>query len=70
MTLNLREQLLDLSLVEVTPEGIKVDYMGTCRNDGTQLQPRNLVYLFEQVSGSSLQLGQIHRLGLMLENHE
>ena len=70
VTLNLREQLLDLSLVEVTPEGIKVDYMGTCRNDGTQLQPRNLVYLFEQVSGSSLQLGQIHRLGLMLENHE
>jgi uncharacterized protein (DUF2344 family) len=51
-------------------EGVTVDYMGNCRNDGTQLQPRNLAYLFEQVSGISIQLGSIHRLGLMLDNHE
>lgn len=66
-TLNLREQLLDLSMVEVTAAGATVKYKGTCRNDGTQLQPRNLVYLFEQVSGLSLQLGQIHREELILE---
>lgn len=68
VTLNLREQLIDLSLVEATPDGIKVDYTGTCRNDGTQLQPPNLVYLFEQVSGLELQLGQIHRQSLILAN--
>ncbi len=70
VTLNLREQLLDLSLLEMIPEGITVDYTGTCRNDGTQLQPRNLAYLFEQVSGVNIQLGHIHRLALMLDNHE
>lgn len=66
VTLNLREQLLDLSILAMTSEGVTVDYMGTCRNDGTQLQPRNLAYLFEQVSGVNMQLGQIHRLTLML----
>ncbi|AIE74894.1 MULTISPECIES: TIGR03960 family B12-binding radical SAM protein [unclassified Synechocystis] len=70
VTLNLREQLLDLSLLAMTPEGITVDYTGTCRNDGTQLQPRNLAYLFEQVSGVSMQLGHIHRQGLVLDKHE
>ena len=70
VTLNLREQLLDLSILEMKSEGVTVDYMGNCRNDGTQLQPRNLAYLFEQVSGISIQLGSIHRLGLMLDNHE
>lgn len=69
VTLNLREQLLDLSLLAMTPEGITVDYTGTCRNDGTQLQPPNLAYLFEQVSGISIQLGHIHRQGLVLDNH-
>ncbi|MBE9239940.1 TIGR03960 family B12-binding radical SAM protein [Synechocystis salina] len=68
VNLNLREQLLDLSLLEMTPEGITVDYTGTCRNDGTQLQPRNLAYLFEQVSGVNIQLGQIHRLGLIVDS--
>ncbi|MBE9194165.1 TIGR03960 family B12-binding radical SAM protein [Synechocystis sp. LEGE 06083] len=70
VTLNLREQLLDLSLLEMTPEGITVDYTGTCRNDGTQLQPRNLAYLFEQISGVNIQLGQIHRLGLIVDSDE
>jgi radical SAM family uncharacterized protein/radical SAM-linked protein len=70
VTLNLREQLLDLSLLKMTPEGITVDYIGTCRNDGTQLQPRNLAYLFEQISGVNIQLGQIHRLALMLDNNK
>ncbi len=68
VTLNLREQLLDLTLAESTEDGITVDYTGTCRNDGTQLQPRNLAHLFEQVSGVSVQLGHIHRSGLMLSN--
>jgi radical SAM-linked protein len=68
VTLNLREQLLALSVVEVTPAAITVQYTGTCRNDGTQLQPRHLVYLFEQVSGLSFQLTHIHRLGLILDS--
>jgi radical SAM-linked protein len=66
VTLNLREQLIDLSILEMKSEGVTVDYMGTCRNDGTQLQPRNLAYLFEQVSGVSIHLGQIHRQSLIL----
>jgi radical SAM-linked protein len=70
VTLNLREQLLDLSLLGMIPEGITVDYMGTCCNDGTQLQPRNLAYLFEQISGVNIQLGQIHRLALILDNNK
>jgi radical SAM-linked protein len=69
VTLNLREQLLDLSILAMTPEGVTVDYTGTCRNDGTQLQPRNLAYLFEQVSGVNIHLGQIHRLALILDNN-
>jgi radical SAM-linked protein len=66
VTLNLREQLLDLTLGESIENGTTVDYTGTCRNDGTQLQPRNLAYLFEQVSGVSIQLGHIHRQNLIL----
>ncbi|MGA1621753.1 MAG: TIGR03936 family radical SAM-associated protein, partial [Synechocystis sp.] len=68
VTLNLREQLLTLSVLEVLSEGITVTYTGTCRNDGTQLQPRHLLYLFEQVSGLALQLGTIHREGLLLDD--
>jgi radical SAM-linked protein len=70
VTLNLREQLLNLTLGENIEDGITVDYTGTCRNDGTQLQPRNLAYLFEQISGVNIQLGHIHRLALMLDNNK
>jgi uncharacterized protein (DUF2344 family) len=70
VTLNLREQLLDLSILAMTLEGVTVDYTGTCCNDGTQLQPRNLAYLFEQVSEVNMQLGHIHRQRLVLDNHE
>ncbi len=67
VTLNLREQLINLDIIEAIVAGMKLDYTGTCRNDGTQLQPRNLVYLFEQVSGLEFQLRHIHRQGLILE---
>ncbi|QJB25206.1 TIGR03960 family B12-binding radical SAM protein [Limnospira fusiformis] len=77
--INLREQLLQLEAI--VKETVKIPlweldqppqnatllrYLGTCRNDGTQLRPEQVVYMLEQVSGQELQLISIHREHLAL----
>lgn len=42
-----------------------VQYIGSCRNDGTLLRPEQLVYLLEQVAQQPLQLRHIHRCRLI-----
>lgn len=69
VTFDLREQILSLSLEprgEMPAELIKINYTGTCKNDGRQLQPQQLVTLLEECSGQTLQLLHIHRQSLGL----
>lgn len=77
--INLREQLLHLEAI--APETVNIPrwkldnptlnttllrFLGTCRNDGTQLRPEQVVYMLEKVSGQELQLNYIHREHLAL----
>ena len=68
-TLNLRDRLFELSLVEQLDEHTaKLRYLGSCRNDGTLLNPEHFVYMLEQVTGLDLQLSHAHRQQLILQN--
>ncbi|AFZ42823.1 Protein of unknown function DUF2344 [Halothece sp. PCC 7418] len=68
-TLNLRDRVFELSLVEQLDEHTaKLRYLGSCRNDGTLLNPEHLVYMLEQVTGLDLQLSHAHRQQLILQN--
>ena len=40
--------------------------MGSCRNDGTNLSPDNLIYMLEQVAKVEVQLLSVHRQQLIL----
>jgi radical SAM-linked protein len=67
---NLRDRLFSLTL-ELPPSNgeiqeFKLRYLGSCRNDGTVLQPEHLVYTIEQVSGKNLELLHAHRERLIL----
>ena len=39
----------------------KLRYVGSCRNDGTLLNPEHFVYMLEQVTGLDLQLNHAHQ---------
>jgi radical SAM family uncharacterized protein/radical SAM-linked protein len=43
-------------------------YIGSYCNDGTVLQPKHIVYMLEQVSGVKLELLQVHRSKLIINN--
>jgi radical SAM family uncharacterized protein/radical SAM-linked protein len=63
-TVNLRDRLFELTLElqeNSTEQSIALRYVGSCRNDGTLLQPEHIIYMLEQVSGQELQLLQVHR---------
>ncbi|MGC9526726.1 MAG: TIGR03960 family B12-binding radical SAM protein [Limnospira sp.] len=66
-TINLREQLLNLEVMSAeTAGGATLRYVGTCRNDGTQLRPEQVVDTIERVSDRELQLSSVHRQHLWL----
>jgi radical SAM family uncharacterized protein/radical SAM-linked protein len=65
---NLRDRLFELELVNANENQATVRYLGSCRNDGTMLRPYEVVIMFEQVLGASLQLGRVHRLQVILAN--
>ncbi|MFM6376848.1 MAG: TIGR03960 family B12-binding radical SAM protein, partial [Microcystis panniformis] len=50
VTINLREQLYELELKTVDKQAV-LCYVGSCRNDGTLLQPDHIVEMLERVSG-------------------
>ncbi|MEM8504072.1 MAG: TIGR03960 family B12-binding radical SAM protein [Cyanobacteria bacterium P01_D01_bin.1] len=45
---------------------VAVRYIGSCRNDGTLLRPKEIVAMLESVSAQTLTLGHIHRAQLIL----
>ncbi|MGR3274708.1 TIGR03960 family B12-binding radical SAM protein [Acaryochloris marina NIES-2412] len=63
---NLRDRLFSLTLGSVQPT--QINYIGSCRNDGTILRPEHLMFMLEQISGQPIGLTQIHRRQLILEN--
>ncbi|MEA5419996.1 TIGR03960 family B12-binding radical SAM protein [Spirulina sp. CCNP1310] len=65
-SVNLRDRLLALTLIETEGATAKIHYRGQCRNDGTVLQPEHCVYLLSQVSEETIQLAHGHRERLIL----
>lgn len=75
---NLRDRLFELEVVETEIEpqrrrerreegGLAVlRYVGSCRNDGCQLRPEQVVAMLEQVGWREFQLLHIHRSALLL----
>jgi radical SAM family uncharacterized protein/radical SAM-linked protein len=70
---NLRDRLFELDLVEVAPpecqqekSSVVLRYVGSCKNDGTQLRPEQVVLMLEQVAKVEIQLLHIHRNQLLL----
>jgi uncharacterized protein (DUF2344 family) len=43
-------------------------YIGSCRNDGTQLRPEQIVFMLEQVAAREFNLLHVHRNQLLLES--
>jgi radical SAM-linked protein len=61
--INLREQLFELEMISEEDQLLR--YVGSCRNDGTQLRPELMIKMLEQVTGKEFQLLHIHRQGLL-----
>lgn len=72
--INLRDRLFSLDLesksnpgqTDQIPNIAVVRFTGSCRNDGTNLSPDNLVYMLEQAANIELQLIKVHRQQLLL----
>ncbi|ERN41458.1 radical SAM-linked protein/radical SAM family uncharacterized protein [Rubidibacter lacunae KORDI 51-2] len=63
---NLRDRLYDLELLSVVEGVATLRYIGSCRNDGTLLQPDHLTIMFERVGDREFQLQHAHRHQLFL----
>ncbi|KAI9132534.1 TIGR03960 family B12-binding radical SAM protein [Acaryochloris sp. CCMEE 5410] len=63
---NLRDRLFSLNLGTDNPT--QINYIGSCRNDGTILRPEHLMFMLEHISGKPIILTQIHRRQLILVN--
>lgn len=67
---NLRERLFELELVESANQEdsvAKLQYVGSCRNDGTLLRPEQILFMLEQVTvADKFQLLHVHRRNLIL----
>ncbi|MEM6612338.1 MAG: TIGR03960 family B12-binding radical SAM protein [Cyanobacteria bacterium P01_C01_bin.72] len=64
--INLCDRLFSLALESATDNQALIRFTGSCRNDGTNLSPDNLVYMLEQVSQVEVQLVNVHRQQLIL----
>lgn len=67
-TVNLRDRLFSLEVVGAQAEQAQLQYVGSCRNDGTLLRPDHLVHMLEQVAGQEFHLRQSHRQQLILQH--
>ncbi|HEY9768392.1 MAG TPA: TIGR03960 family B12-binding radical SAM protein [Coleofasciculaceae cyanobacterium] len=63
---NLRDRLFSLSLESDGDRKAVIRFTGSCRNDGTNLSPDNLIYLLEQIANIEFQLLTVHRQQLIL----
>ena len=73
VTLNLREHLFSLTLIspgeaEDSLAIATLNYRGSCRNDGTLLQPDHLIYMLNKVAEQEFELLHTHRQKMIL-NH-
>ncbi|MCC0177669.1 TIGR03960 family B12-binding radical SAM protein [Waterburya agarophytonicola K14] len=64
--INLRDRLFSLTLQSETGDRAEICFTGSCRNDGTNLSPDNLIYMLEQVAKVEVQLLNVHRQQLIL----
>ena len=64
--INLRDRLFSLTLESAKDDQAVIRFTGSCRNDGTNLSPDNLVYMLEQIAKVEFQLLQVHRQQLIL----
>ena len=64
--INLCDRLFSLSLESNENNKAVIRFTGSCRNDGTNLSPDNLVYMLEQVAKIEVQLLKVHRQQLIL----
>lgn len=66
---NLRDRLFELS-VEPRAANTIIRYVGSCRNDGTQLRPEQVIFMLEQVAPQQeFHILHIHRQQLILEEN-
>jgi uncharacterized protein (DUF2344 family) len=73
---NLRDRLFELEVIEPPKRQERqekgtsavLQYVGSCRNDGTQLRPEQVIFMLEQVAQLEFQLLHIHRNRLLLES--
>ncbi|ACK64749.1 Radical SAM domain protein [Rippkaea orientalis PCC 8801] len=64
---NLRDRLFSLELEMVVDDYlVMLKYIGSCRNDGTMLQPEQVIYMLETVSKTTIELLEVHRQHLIL----
>jgi radical SAM family uncharacterized protein/radical SAM-linked protein len=73
VTLNLREHLFSLTLIspveaQESQAIATLGYRGSCRNDGTLLQPDHLIYMLNKVAEQEFELLHTHRQKMIL-NH-
>ena len=64
--INLCDRLFSISLESEEDNQAVIRFTGSCRNDGTNLSPDNLVYMLEQVAKIEVQLLNVHRQQLIL----
>ena len=67
-TVNLRDRLSSLSLESCDNNTVILRYIGSCRNDGTMLQPNQVILMLEKMSGKELHLSKVHRKRLLLRD--
>jgi radical SAM family uncharacterized protein/radical SAM-linked protein len=72
-TVNLRDRLYELTIVQAESHTAIVNYLGSCRNDGTLLRPTGVLAMFEQTlcgpvlpEEPRLTLGKVHRMQVIL----
>ncbi len=65
---NLCDRLFSLSLESEEGNKAIIHFTGSCRNDGTNLSPDNLVYMLEKIANLEFQLLNVHRRQLILNS--
>lgn len=69
---NLGDRLFALKLKSINnllPSVITLQYIGSCRNDGTKLTPEQVIYMLEKFAPEEIQLLQVHRQQLILDSN-
>ena len=68
---NLRDRLFEIAIAASSEHSSQtLRYVGSCQNDGTQLRPEHVIFMLEQVAQQELQLLQVHRQQLLLDEAE